>query len=521
MTDPSGDTGRDSAAVLASSTRPRPEPSLRAGVSWLILGRISIFLVSFALPLVLVRRLDQSQFGLYRQLFLVMGTMLAVLPIGFGMSAYYFLPRARYARGAIVLNVLLFHGAIGGAAFLALTLFPDLLGTLLNDASTTRYAPLVGAIVCAWIVGSLLEIIPIANQEAKQATGLLVASQVVRMLAMLGAVIYFGSVRALLGAALLHAAYQVTVLLGYLRSRFRGFWRRFDPGTLWEQFRYAVPLGVAVLLGTIQVDLHNYFVAYRLGVSAFAVYAIGAFELPIVGIVGDSVASVLLPRVNLLHEQGSNRDIVALTAEAIRKLALAYFPIYVLLLVVARDLIILLFTARYAGSWNIFVVNLTLLPLSVLIIDPVVRAYAEGRRLLLPLRLVSLPVSVLALWLAVGRFGMVGAIIVTVAMNVAERVILTVRLAQVLGVNRDDSRLLRDPLIIAVVAAFSGALTALLRASLGSESALVVLIVCGLGFFLVYGTTLALSGVVRDGEWRALRELASQAWRAVRWPALR
>jgi len=72
---------------------------------------------NFALPLVLVRRLNQHEYGLYKQVFLIVGTAVITLPVGFGMSAYYFLPREE-ARGRVVLNILLFYLRI--AATLAL-----------------------------------------------------------------------------------------------------------------------------------------------------------------------------------------------------------------------------------------------------------------------------------------------------------------------------------------------------------------------------------------------------------------
>ena len=45
------------------------------------------------LPLILVRQMSQTEFGLYKQAFLVAGTVVTIFPLGFAMSAFYFLPR--------------------------------------------------------------------------------------------------------------------------------------------------------------------------------------------------------------------------------------------------------------------------------------------------------------------------------------------------------------------------------------------------------------------------------------------
>jgi len=71
------------------------------------------FIFNLALPMLLVRRLDQAQFGVYKQLFLVIGTSVTVLPLGFAMSAYYFLPRERDRQRETVLNILIYNVAVG------------------------------------------------------------------------------------------------------------------------------------------------------------------------------------------------------------------------------------------------------------------------------------------------------------------------------------------------------------------------------------------------------------------------
>src|SRR6266849_5561216 len=83
--------------------------------------------------------------------------------------------------------------------------------------------------------------------------------------------------------------------------------------------------------------------------------------------------------ISLLQRNHENREIVLLLARAIRKLAAAYLPIYALLLVVGPEFIRFLFTDRYVNSWPVFATNLTLLPLSIILMDPLYRAYAEQR----------------------------------------------------------------------------------------------------------------------------------------------
>jgi O-antigen/teichoic acid export membrane protein len=59
----------------------------------LMLGRAGATALSFALPLVLTRLLPQSEFGTYKQVWLVVTTAYFMLPLGLAQSLYYFIPR--------------------------------------------------------------------------------------------------------------------------------------------------------------------------------------------------------------------------------------------------------------------------------------------------------------------------------------------------------------------------------------------------------------------------------------------
>src|SRR4028118_890410 len=92
--------GEGSEKALGEVER-RKDSSLTVRAAWIMSARTAAFVLSFALPLLLVRRLDQTSFGLYKQVFLLVGTAVNVLPLGFHMSAYYFLPRETERRGGV------------------------------------------------------------------------------------------------------------------------------------------------------------------------------------------------------------------------------------------------------------------------------------------------------------------------------------------------------------------------------------------------------------------------------------
>ena len=241
----------------------------------------------------------------------------------------------------------------------------------------------------------------------------------------------------------------------------------------------------------VQTDLHNYFVSNHFGPALFAVYSIGTLQLPLMGLIWEATNSVLITRVSVLQKRDESRDIVLLLARAARKLAAVYFPVYVFLLVAGREFIRVLFTARFADSWPIFAVNLTLLPLGIVLLDPLYRAFERERYFLLRLRLILAAVLILSLWLFTARLGLLGVIGLVVAIAAFERAVMAIHFGRLLGVTARDVVLLRDIGKLASAALAAGVVAELVRGLLARESALIVLAGCGVVFAGVYLAILA------------------------------
>ena len=492
-----------------SSHPPQQRSSLTVQAFWLLIAKTLAFIFAFALPVLLTRSLSQNEYGLFKQVFLIITTATALLPLGFGLSAYYYLPRENDVkrRGQIILNILLFNLIMGAAACLLLVFWPGLIASIFKDPTIPTYASLVGVVILFWLFSAFLEIVPIANQELRLATVFIVFGQLTRTILLLAAAIIFDSVHALIYAGLIHGVIQSVVLLWYVSSRFPKFWRAFDWSLTVKQIAYAVPFGLAGLLYTIQTDLHNYFVSNRFSAATFAIYSIGVAQVPLVGILRDSVSSVILPRISYLQEQGQQREIIVLVANAIRKLAAVYLPIYVVLMITGREFLTFMFTSAYAASWPIFAINLTLLPLSLLEVDAVVRAYEKHRYFLVKLQVVLSVVMVIGLWYGIAKFGLIGAISVVVAINFLLRVVLAARFSRVLGAGLRDLLLLKDVGKIAVASVVAGLLCLFVRSMLIANGArpFIVLAICGATFAAVYLPAILLLHVPTSDEREKVR----------------
>lgn len=468
------------------------------------------FAVGMVVPLLLARSLSQQQFGIYKQVFLILTTANTVLPVGFHMSAFYFLSREPEHRNRFVFHIAAFQAGMAALGALSLSLFPGILDAVFHSPEVTAFRHRIALMVFFWVASSFLESISVANQEARVSALLITASHVSRAALLLPAAVFARTVEALLWAAIAQGLLQTLVLGWYLQSRFPGFWKAWHGPTARRQFSYALPFGLASFCFFVQLDLHNYVVANRFGPELFAVYSVGCFQLPFLSILTEAVSSVMIPRLSELQKQGRHEEIVSLLAAAVRRLALVFFPLYALLLAVGPDFLAFLFSERYRQSWPVFAVNLTLIPLMVLMMDPVLRAFADHRRFTLEVNAAALGLEVVALWILVPPFGMIGAIASVMATYGMARVLSAWKVARLLDVRGRDYRQFRTLAPVAAASLLSGTAAWGVRALLAGSAPVAILLVCGTLFAVLYAALIYWFGGLGEAERELLRKYQSR-----------
>jgi hypothetical protein len=144
--------------------------------------------------------------------------------------------------------------------------------------------------------------------------------------------------------------------------------------------------------------------------------------------------------------------------------------------------------------------------LGVLMFDPIMRAYAEYRYLLLKFKLASFVALLASLWWVTPRYGMIGVISSVMIIGVADRAVQTWIFGRVLGFGRRHLPLLAAPAKMALSAAMAAALTTGVRMLLAGSRPLLVLLVCGAVFTPAYLALIKMFGVVEPNEMQFLAQ---------------
>lgn len=397
----------------------------------LVAGRSIGLATSFAIGIIFARVFDPADFGTYKQFFLVFATLYGLVQLGMAESLYYFVPRRSEDTGRYVANAMLGLGIAGGLCLALLYAARFAIANWFSNVELADYMGLLGLFLALTLVTTVFEIVMVSRKRHMLAAVTYAVSDAARTALFIFPALAFASLRAVFVGAAAFAAIRFVVVLV-------AFWREFggnlrlDVPLLRTQLAYALPFALAVSVEIIQINFHQYVVASRVDAATFAVYAIGCLQIPLVDLIATSTINVLM--VRMAEETHHARVAQALWHDTVARLAFLLLPLAVFLVVVARPLILALFTATYEASIPIFTVwaLAAVLP-AILAVDGVLRVYAQTRFLLF-MNLTRLAFVAVFIGVFMSWFGLSGAVLVTLLGTMFVKLIAVVRVAKLMHI---------------------------------------------------------------------------------------
>jgi len=220
--------------------------------------------------------------------------------------------------------------------------------------------------------------------------------------------------------AIAFAAIRFLFTLWYLGREYGAQELAFDWPKLRTQLAYTLPFELAIVVEILQTNYHQYAVSAHFGAVAFAVYAVGCLQLPFVDFVAGPACNVMMVRMAEEIAEGSHRQVLAIWRDTTRKLALVFIPLFALLVVASRDMILLLFTERYAAAVPIFILWAAVVPLAVFQTDGLLRVYAQTRFIFF-MNIVRLAMIAGLIGSFLSFFGLRGAVLISLLATVVAK----------------------------------------------------------------------------------------------------
>lgn len=383
-------------------------------------------LIQVTIPMVLVRVMSGDDFGLYRTLWLIAGTLPGVLALGMPSSLYYFLPRSDIARSRAFVMQVAAHMAVGALCAAAVTA----VYVQLHDAGQALGSGAV-AFVSMWVFASLLDYLYVAQQAVHIQVRVNLSFALLRVLLVIGAALVYGSWPAVLAAHLFVVGAKVLVCAVAVR-RYAAGEARVDRATLVEQYRYALPIGVSTSLYLLRGRLDQWLVASMFSVSQFGLYSVAAVFMPIQTLTRVTVNQVIQPELSRLQAQ---EDLVGMRELGRRSnlgVALLIWPSIAFITTWAEQILSLLFTPQFAGAAPIVRIYLLTMGIEALDIAMVLMAMHQGR-FLMTVDAIVLPIAIGVAFAGAQFLGMTGAACGALAGALIAQVFLYRRFAALSG----------------------------------------------------------------------------------------
>lgn len=347
----------------------------------MIVANLIKYAVGFIMPMVLVRFLSQSDYGSYQQLVLIGTAITGVLTLGLPTSIYYFYHHAGQRRlPALIMQTTLLLVATGMVATLAVWFSASELSVRLNNPAVAGLLQLYALSLFFTIASEHCLHVMIAQNRYGLAVAFEIGETIVRVLTLLAPLYWGYGIGGLIIGVVVFSALRFGVRNIYLlrRSdlRFAG-WKKHS--FVSEQMAYSIPVALVALSSLVGSTLNRGMLAASFTPAHYAIYAVGALEIPLDVIFQASVANVLRARLPSLVRDGHLEEIARILREAVRKLSMIVIPSFVFLLGHSHEFITLLFTAHYAESVHVFRIYLWLIPLHMLVLSPIPQAFGKPK----------------------------------------------------------------------------------------------------------------------------------------------
>ena len=176
-----------------------------------------------------------------------------------------------------------------------------------------------------------------------------------------------------------------------------------------SELGYIVPIGLASLITTFNVYLDKFMVSTMLDPKEFAIYQVGAFNIPFIGVITGSIVTALIPVLSRLKSEGKHTEIKNQLKETTKKTTVFLLPILIYCIVLGKFLITSLYSDLYIESGAIFQLYTAIYLLSVLAFSAVLNGIGLQKWVIVN-TIINLTVNSVLNFLLIPKFGSLGAI---------------------------------------------------------------------------------------------------------------
>jgi O-antigen/teichoic acid export membrane protein len=329
---------------------------------------------------VLARSLEREDFGTFNQVWIVNKSLLFLFGMGLPVSVYYFLPRLREAEAkSFILQTMLSLATLALPFSISMYLLADTLAVYFQNPALGNHLRLFAIYPLVALPTVSTDAVLICLGRTKSAAIFEIVSKIAMIVAVAGSGIVGHRLDLVFKALILHGVAQLLLAIWVVWQPLRGVKSRFSFADLKSQIAFAVPYGFSEVVEVLNYQADKVLIALFYPPAVFALYAAGAFEIPLAGVTSVPVFSVTMAEFTKRFAAGDIEGFLELWNQSLLKLALPVFAVAGFLMIFAEPVVTGLFSSEYADSVWLFRIYLLFLPLRITGLGQVLASLGETK----------------------------------------------------------------------------------------------------------------------------------------------
>lgn len=204
----------------------------------------------------------------------------------------------------------------------------------------------------------------------------------------------------------------IAIIYGFSIS-IRWFKSKLNFAIIKSFFKYGYTIGITMVIGTLIKRTDGFMISSMSEQKDYAIYRMGALEIPFLMLVFSSIITVLLPSITKLYQEKKIKEICKLKKKAISTSVIGIYPSLIFALVFAYPVLSVYFGEAYLASISVFVIYNLVLFIRVNDYRDILIA-ASKMRLIFILDVFVFVLNLILNYFLIKQFGVIGAVWATI-----------------------------------------------------------------------------------------------------------
>lgn len=323
-------------------------------------SKLIIYSASIITGMMLVRYLSKHEYGSFLQINLVVGSISALIMFGIPSSIFYFAPKLEYSKvKGFMYQTVLFLTVVAFLSSTLLFFFRNHISYFINNRIVVELIYILIILLFIATYEEYIEPFYISTNKAIRCAKINMIFFMVRIITIISLLVLGYRLYAILVGIIAVSFLKICIVYADTsKLPGRAIERNIVNSTI-KQFKFAAPIGFSRMVTAINVKIDQFMISTWFTPSDFAIYGRGAFNLPFVSLIVDSVSNVTLPKLVTFKTQNQDNLFLDLWHKSIKKVTLITYPLIAFFLFFSTEVFIILFTKEYVDSAIIFCIYLT------------------------------------------------------------------------------------------------------------------------------------------------------------------